>query len=87
MDREGGPLEVGAEGGGTSVGLLTLELGEVPMFIVMTALFVQWRRSDEKDAARYDRNAERDHDAELEAYNAMLAARGNQGMTAEEREY
>lgn len=32
MDREGGPLEVGAGGGGTSVGLLTLELGEVPMF-------------------------------------------------------
>lgn len=62
-------------------------LGEVPLFIVMTALFVQWRRTDEKDAARYDRNAERDHDAELEAYNAMLAARTSQSMTDEEREY
>lgn len=57
------------------------------MFIVMTALFFQWRRSDEKDAARYDRHAERDHDAELEAYNAMLATRGERGMTEEEREY
>ncbi|WP_295628889.1 cytochrome c oxidase assembly protein [uncultured Corynebacterium sp.] len=68
-------------------GAVAWALGEVPLFIVMGALFVQWRRSDAKDAARYDRRAERDHDAELEAYNAMLAARGSDGMTAEEREY
>ncbi|WP_306509901.1 cytochrome c oxidase assembly protein [Corynebacterium xerosis] len=68
-------------------GAVAWALGEVPLFIVMTALFVQWRRTDEKDAARYDRNAERDHDAELEAYNAMLAARTSQSMTDEEREY
>jgi hypothetical protein len=32
MGREGGPVAVGAVAGGTSVGLLTLELGEVPIF-------------------------------------------------------
>lgn len=68
-------------------GAIAWALGEVPMFIVMAALFVQWRRADAKDAARYDRNAERDHDAELEAYNAMLAARREGRYTEEEAEY
>jgi len=34
---------------------------------------VQWSRSDEREARRRDRKAERDDDAELRAYNAMLA--------------
>lgn len=54
-------------------GAVAWAAGEVPLFIVTIALFVQWRRSDERDAARYDRVAERNHDAELDAYNAMLA--------------
>jgi hypothetical protein len=36
-------------------------------------LGVQWSRSDDRDAKRYDRAADRDGDAELEEYNAMLA--------------
>ena len=47
--------------------------GEVPLVIVMLALLVQWARSDERTARRLDRAAERDDDAELAAYNAMLA--------------
>jgi cytochrome c oxidase assembly factor CtaG/putative copper export protein len=47
--------------------------GEVPLAIVMIALFVQWTRSDRRTATRLDRAAERDNDAELAAYNAMLA--------------
>jgi putative copper resistance protein D len=52
--------------------------GEVPLVIVMLALLVQWARSDERTARRLDRAADRDDDAELTAYNAMLAelARG-----------
>lgn len=46
--------------------------GEVPLVIVMLALLVQWSRQDRKQAKRFDRNAERDHDAELDSYNAML---------------
>jgi cytochrome c oxidase assembly factor CtaG len=41
--------------------------------IVMIALLVQWARSDERTARRLDRAAERNDDAELTAYNAMLA--------------
>ena len=47
--------------------------GEVPLVIVMLALLIQWRRSDQRTARRLDRAADRDDDAELAAYNAMLA--------------
>ena len=47
--------------------------GEVPLVIVMIALLVQWTRSDRRTAKRLDRAADRDDDAELTAYNAMLA--------------
>jgi putative copper resistance protein D len=47
--------------------------GEVPLVVVLIALFVQWRRSDERTAKRLDRAADRDDDADLAAYNAMLA--------------
>ena len=47
--------------------------GEIPLVIVMVALLVQWSRSDRRAARRFDRAADRDDDAELTAYNAMLA--------------
>jgi putative copper resistance protein D len=47
--------------------------GEVPLVIVMIALLIQWRRSDQRTAKRLDRAADRDDDADLTAYNAMLA--------------
>lgn len=47
--------------------------GEFPLMVVMIALLVQWQRSDERQAKRFDRKEERDHDAELDSYNAMLA--------------
>ncbi|MFD1858525.1 hypothetical protein EHW97_09415 [Aeromicrobium camelliae] len=46
--------------------------GEVPLVLVMAAIFVQWFRSDAREAKRLDRKADRDHDAELEKYNAYL---------------
>lgn len=46
--------------------------GELPLVIVMIALLAQWRRTDERTAKRLDRAADRDDDAELAAYNAML---------------
>lgn len=60
-------------------------MGEVPLVIVMIALFVQWLRSDRRESARLDRAAERDGDAELKAYNEYLAHLGSQagpGSTA-----
>jgi putative copper resistance protein D len=47
--------------------------GEIPLVVVMVALLIQWSRSDQRTAKRLDRAAERDDDAELTAYNAMLA--------------
>ena len=47
--------------------------GEIPLVLVMIALLVQWTRSDQRTARRLDRAADRDDDAELAAYNAMLA--------------
>jgi len=47
--------------------------GEVPLVIVMAALLIQWRRSDDRTAKRLDRAADRDEDADLAAYNRMLA--------------
>jgi putative copper resistance protein D len=47
--------------------------GEGPLVLVMIALLVQWRRSDQRTAKRLDRAADRDDNAELTAYNAMLA--------------
>jgi cytochrome c oxidase assembly factor CtaG/putative copper export protein len=47
--------------------------GEVPLVLVLMALLIQWRRSDQRTATRLDRAADRDDDADLAAYNAMLA--------------
>jgi cytochrome c oxidase assembly factor CtaG/putative copper export protein len=47
--------------------------GEIPLIVVMIALLVQWTRSDQRTAKRLDRAADRDEDADLVAYNAMLA--------------
>ncbi|MBP2364499.1 cytochrome c oxidase assembly protein [Pseudonocardia parietis] len=47
--------------------------GELPMLLVMVTLVVQWSRADSREAVRTDRQAERDDDADLKAYNEMLA--------------
>ncbi|CAJ1495814.1 cytochrome c oxidase assembly protein [[Mycobacterium] kokjensenii] len=54
-------------------GGITWSAGELPLLMVMIALLVQWHRSDRRTAKRLDRAADRDEDAELAAYNAMLS--------------
>ena len=54
-------------------GAIAWAAGEIPLVIVIIALLVQWRRSDQRTAKRLDRAADRDEDADLAAYNAMLA--------------
>ncbi|MBF9327890.1 cytochrome c oxidase assembly protein [Mycobacteroides chelonae] len=54
-------------------GAITWATGELPLLVVMIALVIQWSRSDERLARRQDRAADRDDDADLAAYNAMLA--------------
>ncbi|MGA9869525.1 MAG: cytochrome c oxidase assembly protein [Rhodococcus sp. (in: high G+C Gram-positive bacteria)] len=47
--------------------------GELPLVLVMLALLIQWSRSDDRNAKRTDRAADRDHDADRAAHNAMFA--------------
>jgi cytochrome c oxidase assembly factor CtaG/putative copper export protein len=53
-------------------GGISWAMGEIPLVLVLGALFVQWIRSDRREARRLDRAADRDDDAELQAYNAYL---------------
>ncbi len=46
---------------------------EIPLLVVLIALMAQWARSDDRESRRLDRKAQADNDAELAAYNAMLA--------------
>jgi cytochrome c oxidase assembly factor CtaG/putative copper export protein len=55
-------------GGGIGWGI-----GEFPTLLIAIVLMVQWARSDDRESRRYDRKADRDGDAELNAYNEMLA--------------
>lgn len=47
--------------------------GEIPLVLVMLSLLVQWSRSDNRTAKRFDRRADRDHDSALAEHNAMFA--------------
>ncbi len=49
-------------------------LSEIPTLILLVVIAVQWARSDEREARRRDRKADRDDDAELRAYNENLQA-------------
>lgn len=49
-------------------------ISELPMLAVAIVLAVGWTRADERTARRRDRAADRDGDAELDAYNERLAA-------------
>ncbi|WP_198169646.1 cytochrome c oxidase assembly protein [Agromyces laixinhei] len=71
----------GAMGWGTDAltdqqlgGGIAWSIGEIPTVALAITVAVQWARSDEKESKRRDRHADRTGDAELEAYNAQLAA-------------
>ncbi|WP_184941959.1 cytochrome c oxidase assembly protein [Kitasatospora kifunensis] len=66
-------------------GGITWAFGEIPTAVVLIALVFQWAKSEQRQATRKDRAAERDGDAELVAYNAYLASlekRGNRPAQA-----
>ena len=60
-------------------GGIAWSVGEIPNAIIALVIVLLWSRSDERESKRYDRKADRDGDAELEAYNAMLAERSSRG--------
>jgi putative copper resistance protein D len=54
-------------------GSIAWSVGEIPNLVLMLVIAVQWSRSEERLTKRRDRNADRTGDAELDAYNRMLA--------------
>jgi len=60
-------------------GGIAWSVGEIPTVAIAIAVAFMWSRSDDRESKRYDRKADRDGDAELEAYNEMLAERARRG--------
>jgi putative copper resistance protein D len=52
--------------------------GELPTVLVLAVVFFSWASSEERRGRALDRAADRDGDAELEAYNARLKAMAEQ---------
>ena len=63
------PLDDQYTGGG-----IAWSIGEIPTLILAITVAIQWSRSDDRETKRRDRHADRTGDAELEEYNARLAA-------------
>ncbi|MFC8870610.1 cytochrome c oxidase assembly protein [Streptomyces sp. NPDC057148] len=62
-----------------AAGGIAWAFSEVPSVLVLLALLFQWYASEERQARRKDRAADRDGDKELEAYNAYLASLNTRG--------
>lgn len=60
-------------------GAITWGIGEFPTVALAIAVAVAWSMSEDRQAKQSDRRADRDDDAELRAYNEMLAARARGG--------
>ncbi|MFG2580312.1 cytochrome c oxidase assembly protein [Streptomyces malaysiensis] len=63
----------------TWAGGIAWAFSEIPSVIVLVALVHQWYKSEERQARRIDRTADRDGDQELAAYNAYLASLQSRG--------
>jgi cytochrome c oxidase assembly factor CtaG len=63
-------------------GAIAWGIGELPTLILALLVTLAWVRSDSAESKRADRQADRDDDAELKAYNAHLSAlSGRSGRT------
>ncbi|MEU8957775.1 cytochrome c oxidase assembly protein [Streptomyces sp. NPDC048518] len=62
-----------------AAGGIAWAFSEIPSVVVLVALLFQWRKSEDREARRKDRAADRDGDKELEAYNAYLASLASRG--------
>jgi putative copper resistance protein D len=71
MGRTWGPTPLQDQyiGGGAA-----WSIGEIPTLVLAIVVAIQWSQSDAKLQKRRDRHADRTGDAELEEYNARLAA-------------
>ena len=75
------PLQDQSDGGGIAWGI-----GELPTLALALIVAMQWSRSDTKEQKRRDRAADRSGDAELAAYNEMLAKTASRDAAQERGE-
>lgn len=70
MGREWGPTALADQklGAGAMWGI-----GEVPTLMLALGVVVTWNRADSREAVRRDRQADRNNEADLAAYNQMFA--------------
>ncbi|MBW4095727.1 MAG: cytochrome c oxidase assembly protein, partial [Acidobacteria bacterium] len=54
-------------------GAVAWGIGEVPTVLIALGVALMWSRSDDRESKRKDRAAERNNDADLNAYNDMFA--------------
>ena len=73
LGRPWGPSAIADQQAG---GAIAWGIGEIPVLLLAIGLALSWARDDERTARRRDRAAERDGDAELTEYNAMLERLG-----------
>ncbi|MBX9243834.1 bifunctional copper resistance protein CopD/cytochrome c oxidase assembly protein [Actinotalea ferrariae] len=69
LGRPWGPSALADQHAG---GAIAWGVSELPMLVLAIGVAVAWTREDERTARRRDRAADRDGDAELVEYNAML---------------
>lgn len=74
------PLEDQNLGGGIAWGI-----GELPTLALALIVAIQWSHNDDKVQKRKDRAADRSGEAELHAYNDMLARQAKRDLQAEGR--
>jgi len=67
-------------------GSIAWAMGEIPMLLVMGAIFVQWFKSDRRESRRFDRAESKNDDHDLEAYNAYLASLNAHGKRRDTHE-
>ncbi|MDN4477903.1 cytochrome c oxidase assembly protein [Demequina sp. SYSU T00039] len=80
MGRDWGPDAITDQQYG---GQIAWGIGELPVLLLAIGIVTAWRRADAKETRRKDRQADRDHDAELRAYNEMLARTAEQDVAQE----
>lgn len=66
-------------------GAIAWGIGEAPTLVLAMMVALQWVRADDRETHRLDRQADRDDDAELVAYNAQLARLAEQDARMERR--
>ncbi|WP_125133172.1 cytochrome c oxidase assembly protein [Microbacterium sp. 10M-3C3] len=74
------PLQDQYTGGGVA-----WSIGEIPTLILAIVVAIQWSRSDDRMQRRRDRHIDRVGDAELDEYNAKLAALAARDAREQER--